>query len=65
MNTYNDNLLDEKSRSVFYKAMDKIEKALTDTSATNERSLSSEMLHALAACADAAACGFKADEEGD
>lgn len=59
--TYNNALLDEKSRAVFYKAMTKIDAALSD----DTKVVSPERLHAYAACADASACGFISDEEDD
>jgi hypothetical protein len=58
--TYNDALISEKSRAVFYKALDKIDAVLDGTAeATSER------LHALAACADAAASGFSEEDKAD
>lgn len=56
--TYNDDQLNEKSRAVFYKALCKIDGMLDATEPANP-----ERMHALAAVADAAACGFKDEDE--
>lgn len=55
--TYNDQRLDLLSREVFYKAMEQCKEHL------GKESFNPERLHALAAVADAAACGFDNDKE--
>ncbi|GAC1550347.1 MAG: hypothetical protein NVS3B16_24660 [Vulcanimicrobiaceae bacterium] len=60
--TYNDNRLDEVSRELFMTAVKKLQDILDSPDLYVKAS--PERLHALAAIADAAACGFKADEEG-
>ncbi len=57
--TYNDQRLDLLSREVFYRAMDAIKEDLSRSSPN----LAPERLRALAAVADAAACGFDTDKE--
>lgn len=56
--TYNDAALDLKSRAVFAKAMDAAEEMIDGKTTMNP-----EKLHALAAAADAAACGFDNSDE--
>lgn len=55
--TYNDSLISEKSRAVFYKAMCKLDGMLDAQEPAN-----AERMHALAATADAAACGFSEED---
>ena len=55
--TYNDALMNEKSRAVFYKALCKLEDALDGNA-----EITAERMHAFAAVADAAACGFEPEE---
>lgn len=56
--THNDARLDLLSREVFYKAMEQARDMLDGKTTMNP-----EKLHALAAVADAAACGFNNDDE--
>lgn len=56
--TYNDQRLDLLSREVFYRAMEQAKSILSDNETTKH-----ERLLALAAVADAAACGFDTDRE--
>lgn len=58
--TYNDAQLDEQSRRVFMLALEEAEKMLKGEAAMNP-----EKLHALAATADAAACGFDEKDDDD
>jgi len=58
--TYNDQRLDVLSREVFYKAMEQAKELLD-----KKEGISSERLTALAAVADAAACGFDQDKEAE
>ena len=58
--TYNDDRLNELSREVFYKALVKLRGMLDAQEPANP-----ERVHALAATADAAACGFKDEDEED
>ena len=53
-------ILDEKSRAVYCKALDKLSDALD-----GKTEMTAERMHALAAVADAAACGFKEEPEKD
>lgn len=58
--TYNDDMLNEMSRGVFYKSMQKLNSILDSQEPQNP-----ERMHALAAVADAAACGFKSEDDED
>lgn len=58
--TYNDDRINEKSRAVFFKALEKLDDALS-----GKAELTAERMHALAAVADAAACGFEAEDGED
>jgi hypothetical protein len=58
--TYNDNLVDERSREVFMLALSHAKKILNRDP---EYPLNSEMLLALGAILDGAACGFKDDDD--
>ncbi|GAC1496156.1 MAG: hypothetical protein NVS1B2_16010 [Vulcanimicrobiaceae bacterium] len=60
--TYNDNRLDEISRKLFVTVVEKLQESIETPSITAP--LSPEKMQALAAVAEAAACGFKPDEEG-
>ena len=55
--TYNDALINERSREVFMLCLSK-GKALIESEQFNP-----EKVHAIAALADAAACGFEPDDE--
>lgn len=57
--TFNDALINEKSRAVFMKALGQADKLM------DEPSFNPERLHALAAIADAAACGFESQDEDE
>lgn len=57
---YNDDLLNEKSRSVFVECMTHVQQYIK-----GDKPMNTDRLHAYARLADAAACGFKEDEEGD
>jgi hypothetical protein len=59
--TYNDDLLNERSRRVFMKALTAAEELLDG----EKQPFNPERVHALAALADAAACGFKDEEQED
>lgn len=56
--TFNDDQLNEIAREVFYKSMTKLRGILDGTDQGT-----SERIHALAAAADAAACGFKDSDD--
>lgn len=58
--TYNDAQLDEASRDVFMLALRKGKEILTGDAPQND-----ERLHAIAAMADAAACGFDEKDDDD
>ena len=55
--SYDDARLDKIAREVFFKAMTQAKEMLASSS------MNPEKLHALAAVADAAACGFEDDAE--
>lgn len=55
-NTYNDDIIEEKSRAVFFKALDRAEKMLDGTDTMND-----ERMASLAQIADAAATQFATD----
>lgn len=55
---HNDDLIDQTSRRVFMKAIAAAEKLLDEGGST-------ERIHAIAALADAAGCGFKPEDNDD